>query len=69
MSEAVERMKELMGVDAVDPSSFQCEEKAAVGATGGSRGPPPRDGFSCNYTLLGAIGAALFAVAYVGGYL
>ncbi len=69
MSEAVQRVQELMGADSVDPSTFQCEEKLAAGviagtagAAGGRRSKSGNSGFECNVATAGAVSVALVAM-------
>ena len=69
MSEAVQRVQELVGVDSVNASTFQCEEKLAtgvlvggVGAGNRRRGKGGKSGFECNVATVGAISVALIAM-------
>jgi hypothetical protein len=67
MSEAVQRVQELMGADSVNPSTFQCEEKLAAGVlagrgAGAGRGKRGNSGFECNVATAGAISFALLAM-------
>lgn len=67
VSEALDRMAELMGPDAVDGATFQCEEKASGAASSGKRGRRKAGGPECKATLLAAA-VALLAIAYATGY-
>jgi len=68
MSEAVQRVQELMGADSVNPSTFQCEEKLAAGVLtgkGAGAGGSKRGGnsaFECNVATVGAVSVALLAM-------
>jgi Odorant response abnormal 4-like len=70
VSEAVQRVQELMGADSVNPSTFQCEEKLAAGVLSGGggavagvrRGKGRSSGIECNVVTVGAISVALVAL-------
>ena len=66
VSEAVQRIKEVMGPDSVGASSFRCGEKAAVGAEGSreskQRQQSSKSKFECNGVTIMATGAAIVAI-------
>lgn len=65
VSEAIQRIKEVMGPDSVGASSFRCGEKAAVGGeVGGAskKGLKSSSSFECNAVTIGAVAAALISV-------
>ena len=69
VTEALQRLAELVGADAVDPATFQCEEKAGAAPARGRAAASASGGvLPCDASLLAALAALGLAMAYAGGY-